>query len=228
MIEAHHTFSAHVLLRMYLSRAFKKYFHGVYLLDSIPDIPQEEPIILAPNHSSWWDGFLSYIINQTALQRKFYILMLEEELKKRPFFSKVGAFSIDPYAPKQITRSVHYMSTLCVEKKNICLTFFPQGAIMPNVPGAFKLKEGLTLVNPKKTAWIVPAYYHLESGRQPKPLYYVTLGTPVNFSDYKENPELLTEAFTETQALCARSLLSPTSSWRTLYGATHKPIIELC
>lgn len=227
MIEAQHKLSAHLLLRWYLSNSFSRYFHGVYLLDSVPEIPAEDPIILAPNHSSWWDGFLAYAINRQTYRRRFYILMLESELQKYKFFAKVGAFSIDPGAPKQITKSIHYMSSLCTEEKSICMVFFPQGALLPNVPESYNFKGGLTLVNPKRTSWIIPTYFQIESGRQPKPIYYLVLGEPIEFDKYRSQPETLRDAFYEVRNRCSKALLNPTTVWRTLYGKPHKSMIEL-
>lgn len=85
------------------------------------------PVLLLPNHFSWWDGFIFYDFNHRFLQKNFYLMMLEEELAKRPFFSKVGAFSIRKRS-KDIIESLNYTRQLLQQKQNI-VTVYPQGKI---------------------------------------------------------------------------------------------------
>lgn len=133
MIETRHKKWAHFVFHLYLHRLFRRSFHSINLLGEIPGTPLDQPVLLLPNHSSWWDGFLIYLLNEKVSKRPLYLMMLESQLKKYPFFSKVGAFSIDPRHPKGVMASLDYSRTILELPVSpapiVCL--FPQGELRP-------------------------------------------------------------------------------------------------
>jgi hypothetical protein len=133
MIKANHKNWAHMVFNLYLNRLFKRNFHGFHLYGEDPVAERKYPLLLIPNHSSWWDGFFVYYINQQLMQRKLYLMMLESELSKYPFFSRLGAYSISPGEPKKVIGSLKYSLDVMNENGQsapaICV--FPQGEIQP-------------------------------------------------------------------------------------------------
>jgi 1-acyl-sn-glycerol-3-phosphate acyltransferase len=83
------------------------------------------PVLMIGNHFSWWDGFFGRRLNQMVFRRKFYIMMLEEQLTPRIFLSKLGAFSIKRNSRDAI-ESVNYAIELLHQPGNL-LMLFPQG-----------------------------------------------------------------------------------------------------
>lgn len=81
------------------------------------------------NHVSWWDGFWMLKLNAQILKKKFHILMLENQLKPRLFFNKLGAIGITKNS-KDIIHTLNYCSEVLSENNSI-LFFFPEGEINP-------------------------------------------------------------------------------------------------
>jgi 1-acyl-sn-glycerol-3-phosphate acyltransferase len=131
MIRTRHSVWAHTIFRFYINRLIQKNFHNIYLQGNIPVLPKEQPILLLPNHSSWWDGFLVYWINEKVFHRTLYLMMLEEQLTKYPFFSRVGAYSISSGQLKDIKESLEYTMEVLESERipspMVCL--FPQGEL---------------------------------------------------------------------------------------------------
>ncbi len=128
MIKAKHNYWARFVFNIYINKQIKTYFNGFKLINSLPLIDENKSLIVLPNHFSWWDGFLIDYLNRKLLNRNFYILMLEEQLKKYWFFQKLGAFSINQNNPKSIIETSIYFKQLLENKKNV-IVFYPQGKI---------------------------------------------------------------------------------------------------
>lgn len=145
MIAAKHQAWAEFLFDHYINRLISKHFYSLHLLGNLPEILPEKPIIFLPNHSSWWDGFFIYKLNKYFYRRSLYLLMLEEELVKYPFFSRIGAYSIQPGYPKKVLESLRYTRELlnspAKEKPLICI--FPQGELTPWESRPIRFKPGI-------------------------------------------------------------------------------------
>jgi 1-acyl-sn-glycerol-3-phosphate acyltransferase len=86
---------------------------------------------LLPNHSTWWDGFFVHLVNKTVFNRHLYLMMLEEQLRKNSFFSRVGAFSIQPDSPAAIRTTLRYTLNTLRETPSAMICWFPQGVLLP-------------------------------------------------------------------------------------------------
>ncbi len=134
MITAHHRFWAHALFRPYLRWLCKRRFNAVEVLGELPQLPPDLPILLLPNHATWWDGFFPYLLNDAVLRRKYYIMMLEHRLKEFWFFRFLGAFSINQQSPKGIITTLDYTASLLALRPTTttpapCVVMFPQGEL---------------------------------------------------------------------------------------------------
>ncbi len=125
MIEADHFWLHRLFFSHYFRFILWKDFRKIEISGEFSD--RGLPVMLIGNHISWWDGFFSYELNRTLFKRRFYLMMLEEQLKKISFFRKLGAFSIDPGSRSAI-KSVNYASEILKSSGNI-LIIFPQGKI---------------------------------------------------------------------------------------------------
>jgi 1-acyl-sn-glycerol-3-phosphate acyltransferase len=90
-------------------------------------ISSDRPVLLIGNHFSWWDGFIAYRINDLFLHKKFHIMMLEEQLEKRLFLNKAGAFSIKR-GSRTVVDTLRYTSGLLHDTGNMVVVY-PQGVI---------------------------------------------------------------------------------------------------
>lgn len=100
--------------------------------------------MLLPNHNSWWDGFFIYWINRYLFKRPVYLMMLEEQLKKYSFFSRVGAYSINPDSHTGVHQSLKYTTSILQNISNppplVCI--FPQGELKPPMARPLGVKNG--------------------------------------------------------------------------------------
>jgi hypothetical protein len=147
MISAEHKKWADWIFHHYLNRLLKRHFFRIYLLNLVPDFDCQKPLLLLPNHSSWWDGFFIYLLNKKLLHRKIYLMMLEEQLKQNRFFRFLGAYSIKTDTFKKVRESLQYTLSLLNRKENpplVCI--FPQGELLPWYSRPILLKRGFKFI----------------------------------------------------------------------------------
>ena len=214
MIEAKHSFWAKSIFDVYINRQFKKCFSHFYLvnlpercssLDSNSE--KDSAIVLAPNHFSYWDGFLIYKIYKSLFpSKKFYILMLEKQLRRYWFFNYLGAFSIEPSNPKSIIATIRYMEAL-LNSPSSFIAFYPQGEYQDLYSELFTLKQGLVKFMQKSDAkcCVLPVGFMIRAAEEKFPFIACRFGKPftpsavsTSFSDFSyefnSNYSMLKEA----------------------------------
>ena len=149
MIRAQHRPWADILFQPYLEWLFKRHFHEIQLLGEVPEIPDDLPVLLLPNHSTWWDGFFVYLLNKRVFHRTTYLMMLEKQLLKYKFFTKIGAYSIEPESRRGVVESLEYTVELLTQKRSL-VSVFPQGELLPWQTRPLGYKRGV--------AWILQKY----------------------------------------------------------------------
>ncbi len=145
MIEARPSAWAERIFDFYLTRLFKRRFSALYLLGDFPRIDPTLPLLLLPNHSSWWDGFFIHLLNKKKFLRRPYLMMLEEQLKRHLFFTRVGVFSINPNSAASTRTSLRYAARLLQNSRNL-VCIFPQGELAPWEKRPLAYKRGLDLI----------------------------------------------------------------------------------
>lgn len=125
MIKASHNRLYRWFFGNYFELLLRKHFHKILIVSDYT--PDDRPMLLIPNHFSWWDGFIAWHLNETVFRKKFHLMMLGEELGKRKFFSKLGAFSIQP-GSRQIIESLDYAAEILSKPGNL-LVLYPQGKL---------------------------------------------------------------------------------------------------
>ncbi|KIL48844.1 hypothetical protein KP77_20550 [Jeotgalibacillus alimentarius] len=111
------------VLGAYLKWQLKKHFYRVHLKDRQSHTEGSKLYII--NHSSWWDGLIVFYLNRYHLKENAYAMMSKEGMEKFSFFSKIGAFPVDPASPKSIIRSLQFADARLNEKQSVWI--FPQG-----------------------------------------------------------------------------------------------------
>lgn len=132
MIRATHRAWTEWIFDPYLRGLLRKHFYAIHLFGPPPAIEPDTPLLILPNHSSWWDGFLIYLLNKKRLHRKIYLMMLKRQLKQNRFFRLLGAYSIAPDRIRGVRRSLLYTLDLLNRGDHSSLVcFFPQGELLP-------------------------------------------------------------------------------------------------
>lgn len=115
------------LLSAYVNRILSRDFTKIQIIGKFPH--NEKSVLIIGNHSTWWDGFWALYLNNKKLHKNFYVLMLEKELARRKFFTRVGAFSINPEARK--VKEPLLFTRKLLEASNNMVLFFPEGKFSP-------------------------------------------------------------------------------------------------
>jgi 1-acyl-sn-glycerol-3-phosphate acyltransferase len=134
MIYPNHQWWAHALFRPYLRGLCKRRFHAVHLMGDAPTLPPEIPVLLLPNHSSWWDGFFAYLLNDVLFKRRHYVMILEHSLRKLWFFQRIGGFSVNQQSPKSLLETLDFTLRLLQSSAPSVplVVIFPQGELRPS------------------------------------------------------------------------------------------------
>jgi hypothetical protein len=126
MTEARHASWAEWIFLPYIRRLMRRSFHAVHLIGEPPVVAPEKPLLVVANHGTWWDGFFIYVLNKSVLQRRLYIMMLEGQLARYPFFRRLGAFGIEQGSPRGVISSLAYSAAVLKDPSSL-LCIFPQG-----------------------------------------------------------------------------------------------------
>ena len=196
MIKTDHKKWAAFVFDIYLRRLLKKSFYDFRIINELPAFDYSKSIIVTPNHFSWWDGFFIYWANKKLFNRKLYVLMLEEQLKRYWFFKKLGCYSIDLNDSRKMIVSLKYTMDLLLKPNNL-VTIYPQGEIQPYDEKHIVLKEGLDFIAKKSAVdfHILPIAFKIHYANERLPIVYARFGKLINSKDVAVNPQLFKDEF---------------------------------
>jgi 1-acyl-sn-glycerol-3-phosphate acyltransferase len=182
MILPDHAGWAHALFRPYLRHLCRRRFHSIHLLGDVPTLPEGAPVLLLPNHSSWWDGFFPYLLNDMLFHREFFIMMLEHRLREFWFFRKLGAYSINQQSPKSIAETLTFTASLLDTKNHSrsLVVMFPQGELRPWGARPLAYNRGIEWLLKKCPAPVLmlPLAMRCELLSEEKPSVFLMCGSP--------------------------------------------------
>lgn len=122
-----------------------------------PDVSR----IYAVNHSSFWDGIiLNHLIRRFRRQRT-YCMIDEVQVRRHPFFRRVGGFSVNRENPRDGLRAIEYAAAL-LNASPCAVLLFPQGRIEHN-DSPLRLESGVArLIQSCPMARVVPVSLRYE------------------------------------------------------------------
>lgn len=132
------------------------------------------------NHNYWWDGLLPLYLNRKLFHQKARALMEDKQMRQYPFFSKIGAFSINLEDARSSIRSLRY-AVESMERKNACLFIYPEGKLTPTSNSKPEFKDGLSWLYQKIDGVdFVPIAFYIDFSKGSKPDLYISIGKLVN------------------------------------------------
>lgn len=171
------------LLDLFLHFRFKSRFSNVNFILPIGFKTPNAQLIIG-NHTTWWDGFICWKLNNDVLHKKFHIIMLENQLKRFWFFQKIGAFSINP-GNRSVFESLNFASELLKNNQNM-VVFYPQGVLNSIYDESFQFHKGLAqiLKNAQDcTLLMYAAFWDYSSQEKPYlNVYLAQIENPSQFS----------------------------------------------
>jgi len=149
-------------------------------------VPDGNSLFCLQNHIGWWDGFWAWKVNQEVLNRRFFILMLEEQLKTRKLMTKAGAFSIQP-GTRDALASLQYCARILDEPGN-SLFFYPQGAISSQHETTIEFGSGVRFVLDRVKNPVTPVYLaaFTDYGTSKKPTVSIYLDFTIPLQDVNQ------------------------------------------
>ncbi len=142
MIKAKHVPFWVWLSRVYTSLQIKSHFLEVKY--DCEDFDKSKPILLIANHFSWWDGMVANYLTHTFFKKKFFVMMLEEQLKTRMTLSKAGMFSVKK-GTRDIIHAINYGAEILTDQNHLLL-MYPQGKIESLYHYPVKFESGLVKI----------------------------------------------------------------------------------
>jgi len=117
-------------------------------------------------HSSWWDGMILFHLDQTCFHHDPYVMIDQAGLARFPFFSRLGAFSVDRTSFSDIKKSLQYAKARLQNGSSVWM--FPQGEERHQEERPMHLASGATqLMRHADTVSLVAFYYSYGHEQQP-------------------------------------------------------------
>lgn len=147
----------------------------------IPDLPADRPVLFVANHSSWWDPFiLREMHRRIRPDQPLYTLMLQSELEKHPFFSRIGIVGIEPTSAGSIRRAIRTFQGRIRRHPGACITFFPQGRIWPATRRPLGFRRGIEpFVQALESVTLLPVGIRVEPLNELRPTAFTLPGQPI-------------------------------------------------
>ncbi|MEX2585879.1 MAG: lysophospholipid acyltransferase family protein [Balneolaceae bacterium] len=131
------------------------------------------------NHSSWWDGIIPLMLNQYRFRQQGRALMEHKQMRRYPFFKKIGAFSVDPKESRSAVASMRY-ALRSMQRPSASLFIYPEGEIVPFSTTGLQFKQGIGwLWEQLPEADFVPIAISVHTIRSPWPELHIRVGKPV-------------------------------------------------
>lgn len=174
-------------------------FRGIEIHGEVPD--KGKSILLLQNHFSWWDGYWSFYLSKRVFKRKFHVMMLEEQLRKRMFINRCGAFSVRKDS-RELIESLHYAAALLDDpNKLVCL--YPQGQIQSQhrSPVTFESGASWILKQSKADVQVCFCVSLVDYFSQPKPVVHFHL----KYYEGAKTNQALEKAYNEFRNQCIKN-----------------------
>jgi 1-acyl-sn-glycerol-3-phosphate acyltransferase len=142
MIKAKHHRVIYPFFKNYGAWKIKKHFNDVFIIGEY--VEKNKPLLIISNHMSWWDGFWLNFLNSKLFKRRFYFMMLEEQLNKHWYFKYTGGFPVKK-GSRSIIQTLDYIAELLSDHRNMVF-IFPQGEIQSLYTRHFKFEKGTEFI----------------------------------------------------------------------------------
>ena len=143
------------------------------------------PLLLVANHSTWWDALVALYVSELLLRCDGYAMMDATNLRRVPFFRRVGAFGVDLDDPADGARAIRHAARL-LDTPGRALWIFPEGRERsPFAP--LELRPGAAqIARVAKRALVVPVGLRYVFGGSEHPELWISLGRPLVRGDGRD------------------------------------------
>jgi 1-acyl-sn-glycerol-3-phosphate acyltransferase len=138
------------------------------------------PVLWVGNHTSWWDPLVVFYLSRAFFELDGHAMMDASNLRRLPFFSRIGAFGVDLSDPADGARALRYAARLLRGGPGRMVTVFPQGRERPVTERPLGFRPGSAeLARLAPGAGVLPFALRYEMQGDEKPYAYVAFGPPL-------------------------------------------------
>lgn len=155
------------------------------------------PVILVSNHTSWWDPLVCLLVANRLVESDAYAMMDAANLRRLPFFARVGAFGVERSEAGLAAESLAYATDL-LDRPGRLVWIFAQGDERPINQRPLGFKRGAAVVADRvPAAVVVPLAIRYVFAEREQPYLYLAFGPPCAASGEVEDRRLAMEAAVE-------------------------------
>lgn len=176
------------------------------LMAGLPaDLSPDVPLLLAANHTSWWDPFtLREVQRVLRPSSPVFVVMLERELARRPFFRRMGVHGIEPGSGASLRACVRGLRERLAERPDGSIVFFPQGRIWPSFKRPLGFHPGIGwLARELSPLVVLPIALHVEPLNSTRATVFASVAEPIRLDGAPRPAELEDAVTAELDALLA-------------------------
>ncbi|MCU0654613.1 MAG: lysophospholipid acyltransferase family protein [Polyangiaceae bacterium] len=144
------------------------------------------PLLWVGNHTSWWDPLVAYHLSGSLFRLDGHAMMDASNLRRLPFFARIGAFGVDLDDPADGARSLRYAARLLDAPRRMVLVF-PQGTERPITERPLRFKPGsgeLSRLAPR--CRVIPFAVRYDLAGEELPRILVRFGPPIEMPRGRE------------------------------------------
>jgi 1-acyl-sn-glycerol-3-phosphate acyltransferase len=163
-------------------RRIRRTFGAVHVrgIAEVRRLATERPILIVSNHTAWWDPLLILDLCVRVLRVDAYAMMDAKNLRRLPFFAKVGAFGVDLDDPRDGARAMRFAAKL-LDRPGRLVWIFAQGREVPTTARPLGFRRGSAeIARVARQAVVVPVAIRYEHGSRPDPSIYVSFGPAID------------------------------------------------
>ncbi len=175
-------------------------FQSVHVrgLEGFRAVTRESPVLLVSNHTSWWDPMAMIFLLPRHLGLDPYAMMDERNLRKLPFFSRVGAFGVD-LRGGAAAESLRYAEALLSRPGRVVL-IYPQGRERASSVRPLGFRRGSAVVASRVPhVPVVPLGVRYEVAGSERPGLFLSFGEPLPRARDVQEGRALQEAAVESE-----------------------------
>lgn len=133
------------------------------------------PLLVACNHTAWWDPLVALYLSRYVLEVEPFALMDATNLRRLPFFGRVGAFGVDLGDAADGARGIRYAARL-LRAPRTAVWLFPQGDERPITEPLVFRPGSAEIARLARGCRVLPVALRYEHGKTERPSLWVSFG----------------------------------------------------
>lgn len=147
-------------------------------LDEARGTVARAPVLLVANHTTWWDALVALYVSELLLSSDGYAMMDAANLRRAPFFRRVGAFGVDLDDPADGARAIRHAARLLGADRRT-LWVFPEGRERSPF-GGLDLRPGAAqIARVARRAVVLPVGLRYVFAATEHPDMWISIGRPL-------------------------------------------------